>query len=303
MGGRIGLESSPGSGSTFWFEIELPVSGSDDKPSSDERLRGLHLVVADHNEAACRVLEDRLVSWGCRVTARTGGNDLLELISAGDIDVLLMDAQLPDIDYVEFLTQLEQMGTRTQVVLMAPTGAAKFVMPKDLRSKIAVVNKPARRAHIHRAILHRRNEPFSVHGSQSGIPSGKPLEGLRILLAEDNPVNQKVATNLLMKLGAKVELAGNGSEVMTLVETSPFDLILMDCHMPEMDGYEATQAIRAKESGTERHIPIVAMTANAMQGDRETCLAAGMDEYTTKPVRAGELVAAIKRSLPLSHAA
>jgi CheY-like chemotaxis protein len=278
------LECGSVTGCTFWFEVDL--AAGEETIETPKPLDGSRVLVAHKNQSGLAALEHILAGWNCEVTAANDEGELLSELESGCYETVIVDAQIGDLNWTEFVSKIDRKhrNNAIEVILLSSIGGASMALPGVLRERITLLNKPAKRAHLYRALTKTRHRRLEIPaGNESGIPTGKPLQGLNVLLAEDNLVNQKVALNLLDRLGAMTVLADNGKQAIERFEQGGFDLILMDCHMPEIDGYEA--------------IPIVAMTANAMQGDRDTCIASGMDDYTTKPVRAGELVAAIERSL------
>jgi PAS domain S-box-containing protein len=302
MGGRVWLESEPGKGSIFHFTARFgKVCRVPQRPTTDEKaLQGLNALVVDDNAINRRLLEGMLRACGLKVTAATSGEGALAALehagAAGDpFAIVVVDAEMPGMDGFEVAEQIRSNpGLGQPMILMLssmgqPGDAARC---REL-GVTAYLTKPLRQFELKEALL-------SAVGSTSLKAVPVPLvtrhalresrKNLKVLLAEDNAVNRALAARLLEKRGHTVVPVENGREALEAVEKQSYDLILMDVQMPEMDGFEATTAIRARESGTGRRIPIVAMTAHALKGDRERCLAAGMDDYISKPIRAQELL-------------
>jgi PAS domain S-box-containing protein len=315
MGGQLKLESAPGQGSTFHFTAALRVQEAPPQGAAvsvePAELCGLRVLVVDDNATNRRILQEILGNWGARPTAVDGGHAALSALEqasqAGEpFRLILLDACMPQMDGFELAKQIRgrfPAGGQGGAILMMLSSAVRSgdaSRCRDLGITTALI-KPIRQANLSRAI--RKALGIAVpEGGQAPLrepavgTSGdalRPQRGLRILLAEDNPVNQKLAMTLLRKEGHQVELAGNGQEALAALKGQSFDLVLMDVQMPEMNGLEATAAIREKEKGTGRHLPILAMTAYAMKGDRERCMEAGMDGYVAKPIRRAELLEAI----------
>jgi CheY-like chemotaxis protein len=303
MGGEMWVESEPGKGSTFHFTVNVAVpaaTGARAHPLEPEALRGLHVLVVDDNATNRRILYETLLHWGMKPVLAGGGTEALDIlrrhVRSGDrFALLLLDAHMPDMDGFTLTAHIQQdpalAGPRIMMLSSLDIGSIR----PELRETGHYVVKPVTRANLLSAILRvLGGEPQLLVPTRGALPAatGQPL---RILLAEDNVVNQKVAVRLLEKLGHSVEVAPNGAEALAAFTRDAFDLILMDMQMPVMDGYDATQAIRAAEQGTPRHIPIVALTAHAMKGDREACLKAGMDDYLGKPIRPQELASVLER--------
>lgn len=303
MQGRIGFDSTEGKGSVFWFEVSLrhdPAAVSD--PQLDNPLAGVRLLVVDDNATNREVFEHQLHNWGARVdladSAAAGLMAVRRALQDGDPYALaLLDHHMPGMS-----------GLDLAAVLRADPGSAalKLVMassanPGELRGQFGglrldeVLSKPVRQSALLDCLmlqLGRGGLPRDGGGSQAA-PALSEL-ALRVLVVEDNPINQQVAVGLLSKLGHRADVADDGAEAVTLVERGDYDLILMDMQMPRMDGLTATGIIRALPEPKSR-VTIVAMTANAMEGDRETCLAAGMDDYLAKPIDRHRLFAVLDR--------
>jgi PAS domain S-box-containing protein len=310
MGGEIWVQSEPGKGSTFHFTAGLaPASQSlSPVPADMGALQGTLVLVVDDNATSRRVLKETLSRWGMQVTAAAGGSEGLEAAerahAAGRMFRLLVtDSQMPGMDGFAVVEQVRRrFGADRPVALILTSGGQKGDAARSRQAGAAAhLTKPLRQDELRRAILQalggQADLPIAAEAeTTTGKPEadGESSEGLTVLLAEDNPVNQRLAQRLLEKHGHMVEIARNGREALALLEAQHFDLVLMDVQMPEMDGFEATEAVRKKEIRTGGHMPIIAMTAHAMKGDEERCLEAGMDGYVPKPVTAEQLFGAIE---------
>jgi signal transduction histidine kinase/DNA-binding response OmpR family regulator len=303
MGGEMWLESVPGQGSTFHFTVCAAVpaaTGARAHTPEPEALRGLPVLVVDDNPTNRRILHDTLVHWGMKPVLAGGGPEALDIlrgqVRSGDrFALLLLDVHMPGMDGFSLAAHIQEdpalAGPRIMMLSSMDIGSIR----PELRETGHYVVKPVTRANLLSAILRvLGGESPRLVPARGAVPAvtGRPLH---ILLAEDNVVNQKVAARLLEKLGHSVEVTSNGAEALAAFTRGAFDLILMDVQMPVMDGYDATLAIRAAEQGTLRHVPIVALTAHAMKGDREICLKAGMDDYLGKPIRPLELASVLER--------
>jgi PAS domain S-box-containing protein len=318
MGGRIWVESEAGAGTTFHFTAAFaPPQGEPvrRRPVRLESVRGLSVLVVDDNATNRMILEETLRSWQLKPTVVDGGPaalaEMRRRAAAGEpFPLVLLDVMMPEMDgfaLAEEMKQHPELAGATVMMLSSsgqPGGAARcrrlgvasFLMKPLKQSELldALLNALGRREAAPEAA-----SPAARAASGGGAP-GRPL---RILLAEDNAVNQMVALRLLAKDGHTVVVVGDGKEALARLEEQPFDLVLMDVQMPEMGGFEATAAIRQREQETGRHVPIVAMTAHAMKGDRERCLEAGMDGYVSKPVQSHELRQVIGTIVPASSRA
>jgi CheY-like chemotaxis protein len=302
MGGRIWLESKSGQGSSFHFTLNLGVAAGpveEVRLSKPESLRGLAVLVVDDNATNRRILHETLVRGGMKPALACCGAEALDILRerarTGDrFALLLVDAHLPDTDGFALARQIEEDPSLTAPRIMMLNSVDIGAIGPEFRETAHYLVKPVTTQNLMNAILRMRGEEQPPAPARIAIPASTDRP-LRILLAEDNAINQKVAARLLEKQGHSVEVASNGLEALTASTRDSFDLILMDVQMPVMSGYDATQAIRAMEQGTPRHIPIVALTAYAMKGDREICLKSGMDDYLAKPIRPQELAAVLAR--------
>jgi two-component system, sensor histidine kinase and response regulator len=306
MGGRVWLESQPGQGSTFHFVIQVGVQENTSArraPVQPQELRDLHVLIVDDNFTNRRVLEGMLSRWGMRPTAVEGGRAALQALhvakSTGHpFPLILLDGQMPEMDgftLAEIIYKDPSLVGATIMMLTSAGHVGDAARCRELGISAYLV-KPVRQGELLEAICALLQK--APQEKQERLVTKHTLREdrnhARILLAEDNVVNQKLALRLLEKRGFAVTVAGDGRAVLAELEKGTFDVILMDVQMPEMDGFEATAAIRAKEKSTGGHIPIVAMTAHALKGDQERCLAAGMDGYVSKPIRTNELFTTIE---------
>jgi CheY-like chemotaxis protein/HPt (histidine-containing phosphotransfer) domain-containing protein len=313
MGGRICVESVVAEGSRFHFTALLGVTGSadgGDAPIAAETLHGLAVLVVDDNAASRQSLVEMLHSWGIKaeaVESAARARIVLEKAAGrgATFPLVLLDSCMPEQDGFTLAQEIRSREELGGALVMMLTSVS---IPEDVarcrQLGCAYLTKPVRPSDLLDAILtglgesHRpkRRQPLP---SESPAPSLRPL---KILLAEDNAVNRKLAGFMLEKDGHAVQVAVNGKEALAACERESYDVVLMDLAMPEMDGFEATAAIRAREKSTGRHVPIIAMTAHALTGDRERCLEAGMDGYVSKPFRRAGLLEALAALMPVPGA-
>jgi len=303
MGGTIALESQEGKGSTFAVSLQLPANESQPPPAPEpSSLRGARALVLDDSVAYRAILEKQLSRLGIRVETASSVAEALEsarrATDHGAFDVALLDYHMPEMAGAQVarafrenpalaglgLLMLSSSGQQGEPELVELAGADAYLV-KPIRAEVLARTLERvlerKRQGGSGALIGRHNVTETIPDRGQGLLLTVPL---RVLLAEDNPVNQAVARRMLETMGATVTLAADGFQALEALERSHFDLILMDCQMPEMDGFAATGRIREKEQAADGHIPIIAMTANAMRGDREDCLARGMDDYISKPI-------------------
>jgi two-component system sensor histidine kinase/response regulator len=316
MGGRIWLESETGKGSQFHFTTRLKVLQQQPEPYVAvplETLYGLRILIVDDHRTNRRILEGILNRWGAQTTSVASGDlALSELTSAAKTELpyqlVLTDMNMPGMDGFTLVEQIRRNPQLAPVTIMMLTSGGRRSDAKRCRS-VGVsfyLYKPVRKRELLAAILAALGQNQRVLLSSAAGQATRPEDagqpgGLTILLAEDNQVNQTVATRMLEKMGHIVVIAGNGNQALSLLATRSFDVVLMDIQMPEMDGITTTRRIREGEQSTHHHMPIIAMTAHAMKGDRERCIEAGMDGYVSKPISRQlleEAIAGVLRSRP-----
>ena len=308
MGGRIWAESEPGKGSTFHFTIVADEVEALERAAADgeqPELAGKRVLIVDDNASNRLLLKLQTERWGMRARDTNSPAVALEWIVQGDpFDVALLDYQMPEMDGIALAREIRAVrGAHAPVlILLSSTGQSLASAHADA-GFAAGLSKPLRLSHLRDRLLETIGDQRDT--SAGAVPPvardvGSPVP-LRILLAEDNAINQKVALRLLERLGYGADVVGDGRQALARLDHAAYDVILMDVQMPEMDGLEASRAICARWAASERP-RIIAMTAEAMQGDRDKCLAAGMDDYIVKPVTLDRLAAALAKCRPLAAA-
>jgi two-component system, sensor histidine kinase and response regulator len=311
MGGKIWVESQPGKGSTFHFTANFKIQAFQEREevlSGFTVIEDLKVLVVDDNATNRFILKETLASWGMKPTLVESGREALESMLGAQLagnpyELVLLDCHMPDLDGFGVAQEIKQHRELRNASIMMLTSAEQnsdVARCQDLGIAAHLI-KPIGQSELFDTILRVLGlsgaEAENMKALKELPPAAEPPERdvLDILVAEDNLINQKLALRLLEKHGHRVVLAGNGAEAIALYESQEFDLILMDVQMPGTSGLEATATIRAAELQTGRHIPIVATTAHAMKGDRERCLAAGMDDYISKPIQAQQLYEIVSR--------
>ncbi len=302
MGGDIWVESEVGRGSRFYARLTLQVAAvAEPSRRTDDVLQARRILVMDDNQTNLSLLDKALSAWGCRVTLATTGNEGLKLLrtakdAGGSFDLAILDAQMPGLDGMTVAREIERdaaYGHPPVVIASSLGGRSEVAGCHDVPCD-AWLTKPLRQAVLKEALVRilvgpaeqrNRNEPDGA--PRAGQRRDRRRFAARVLLVEDNPVNAKLASRLLEKCGCDVTPADNGLRALECLAEQSFDLVFMDIQMPEMDGYEACEHIRADRRW--QRLPIIAMTAHAMQGDRQRCLDAGMDDYVSKPINAEEV--------------
>ncbi|HEV2289900.1 MAG TPA: response regulator [Candidatus Acidoferrales bacterium] len=313
MGGRIWVESEAGKGSRFHFTVHLGKRAGPAKPlaiSSERVLRGMHVLVVDDNAVNRRILERVLTNWGMEAATADGAQAAMALLeqfnnTSERFRLILLDARMPGMDGFTLAKEIKDHPDWSSATIMMLTSDGQRGDAARCRQlgMAAYLVKPIRQSELLDAVL-------ALAGARPETKEPQPLVtqhslreqrmSLNILLAEDNAVNQLLTMRLLEKHGFQVSVAQNGREALDAIEKGVYHLVLMDVQMPEMDGFEATDRIRKAEEKSGGHIPIIAMTAHAMAGDRERCLKHGMDAYISKPIQGNELIALIKRICKLA---
>jgi len=310
MGGKLWLRSTPGVGSTFHFtaRFALPPTEGQEERRAPAELRGLRVLVVDDNATNRRILEEMLESWHMKPSATRGGRQALAALRRAHdqgrpFSLVLVDGRMPEMDGFDLAGRIQSdpISNRAPILMLTSAGQTDEVARCGELGVAGYLTKPVKQSDLWDAIVTvlAGSDRAPRRVSRGAVVAARPGPGrLKILVAEDNPVNQELARRILEKRGHTVVVASDGLEVLDAVESttdSPFDLVLMDVQMPRMSGLEATVAIREKEKGSGRRLPIVALTAHAMKGDKERCLKAGMDDYLSKPVQAGKLLETVGR--------
>ena len=307
IGGKLWVESEPGKGSTFHFTGHFGFAGEAGhalEPSDPELLSGLRVLVVDDNATNRTILVEMLSVWSMRPEAAEGGAVALEALRHAHnqnqpFSMVITDMQMPQMDGCTLSAEIRRSPKFGEVPIVLLSSSVRQGESARCR-KLAIASylaKPVQPSELLNALLAALSKPTVVQEPKPRPygPSEDHTPSLKILLAEDNAVNRTLATALLERRGHIVVATENGREALEALERENVDLILMDVQMPVMDGFEAIRAIRIKEQSSGVHLPIIALTAHAMKGDRERCLAAGADEYVTKPIRMAELLAAMNR--------
>ena len=313
MGGHMWLESEVGKGSTFHFTCDFQegtATASEAERIAGQTLPGLNVLVVDNKAVNREIFAEMLTNWRMIPTVADSGADALDLLEGAKnagraFPIVLLDARMPKVDGFQVFQRIRSKPGLAGAVIMLLSGNRRLAEPERCR-QLGVkhsLTKPVGQSEILDAILVALGLGAAEErliGASIPVPEKRTGRPLNILLSEDNPVNQKLAIRLLEKAGHRVTLAATGREALAAWEhsgTPGFDVVLMDIQMPEMDGMEATAAIRSREKNSGGHVPILAMTAHAMRGDKERCLASGMDGYISKPIRPSDLFAEIERCL------
>ncbi len=321
MHGKIGVNSTLGEGATFWFTVKLtpaPSSAITNQIKNDVNFAGLKVLVVDDNETNREVLQHQLANWKMKTECVASGSQALKFLNRSidkrDVyDVIILDRQMPEIDGVELAQRIRQNEHLKSVAIVMLSSINQLEETGQWYSAgiDVYVNKPVRQADLYEGLCVALEEKNKVVADAISIEAENIDNGMQslradILIAEDNPINQELARTMLEGLDCTVVVVDNGLEAVRAITDSPldqmqkrYDMILMDCQMPELDGFQAAQKIRRWETSQNQHIPIIALTANAMTGDREKCLDAGMDDYLSKPFTQEQLFDVCKKWISL----
>jgi two-component system, sensor histidine kinase and response regulator len=320
MGGTIGVSSEAGKGSRFYFSIALAPNPQAERESDHSAaLSGMRILLVDDNASHRRVVRQQLEAWHAKVTEAHSGRGAIEILKAsfgGQFDLFVLDAQMPDHDGMEVLAMARRRPEFAGIpALMIGTVVATAAAPEEeAHSRVAWLAKPVRQSQLHTALVSlvvhdlnvtRRMQVISVRAfAETQQVKREPIAIEHLLLVEDNPVNQEVAVAILNELGLQADCAWDGEEALEKLAARRYDVVLMDCHMPKLDGYATTRRLRALEAASGKpRTPVIALTANALSGDAELCFAAGMDGYLGKPFSVDELYGTLKPHEPKGAAA
>lgn len=307
MGGKAGMTSEPGRGSTFWVDLPMELQAVQTQPADvGIKMDGLRLLVVDDNSTNRKVLTRLLASHGCHADEAPGATEAIDKLKrSGPYNVVLLDYQMPDVDGLELARTIARLDLPSAPEIVMLSSVGQLVGPDVLESaKISrSLTKPVRQNELISVVLDVSRGSQAKKAIENSPVNTCCASTMTILVVEDNFVNRKVCQKILERHGCDVRFAENGQEALEQVEQHAFDLVLMDLQMPVMDGFETTLAIRARDRRLGIHTPIVALTAHAMRGDREKCLAIGMDDYLTKPVKPQDIDRVIERWSVLMEAA
>jgi two-component system sensor histidine kinase/response regulator len=313
MNGDIGVESQQGKGSCFWFKVPFEVHTQPAKPAPPQvSMESSRLLIVDDNATNRTILGHYITSWGMRYSSAESGSEALAMLRQAiadkdPYDLAVVDMQMPEMDGLMLAEKIkaDALTASTRLIIMTSLGRRQGEEARK-RAKIeAFINKPIKQSELfdclavvvsgaQRESFESQDSSFIKRRATSGLAKNRLPKQARILVAEDNAVNRQVAFLQLQSLGYTVDTVANGLQALEVLSATNYDAVLMDCQMPEMDGYEATAEIRRRE-GEEKHTTIIALTANALQGDAEKCLAAGMDDYLSKPIKAEALEAMLEK--------
>ncbi len=317
MGGEIGVTSEPGRGSTFWFtaRFDKQAAAPAAAPPESANLKNLRALIVDDNATNRKILSHQFNSWGMIYEEAEGAARALEMLHQAaaqkePYSLAVLDLMMPGMDGFALARAIKSDPKIAGVtlVLLTSYGQTEYGALAREAGVVAYLAKPVRQAQLFDCLTNAMGQKTTIQRSDDspenetlkangpGLPEGEKLSNKLILVAEDNIVNQKIAVRQLQRLGYRADAVANGREALEALGRIPYDLVLMDCQMPEMDGYEATAEIRRHEGAT-KHTLIVAMTAHALEGDRQKCIAAGMDDYISKPVRSTALGEILERLL------
>jgi two-component system sensor histidine kinase/response regulator len=314
MKGEIGVESSEGKGSTFWFKIPFEVQTAQPLQIAPQQsfLQSARLLIVDDNATNRTILGHYITSWGMRYSSAESGDQALTMLrdAVADNDpynLAVVDMQMPEMDGLMLAEKIksDSLTGATRLIIMTSLGRREDDATRQQARIEAFINKPIKQSELFDCLaivvsgaqnksVELHNLPLAKQSTSGRLSNHKPLKHARILVAEDNVVNRQVALLQLQSLGYTVDTVANGLQALEALSVTNYDAVLMDCQMPEMDGYEATAEVRRRE-GKDQHTIIIALTANALQGDQEICLAAGMDDYLSKPVKAEALEAILEK--------
>jgi signal transduction histidine kinase/HPt (histidine-containing phosphotransfer) domain-containing protein len=307
MGGKMWAESVPGQGSTFHFTANFKADPQAAREIRQPKLADLRVLIVDDNAASRRTLAEQVTKWGIVPETAETPQQALELVRSGEnFDLAILDLQLPGMDGLELAAEIRKLSGAAMLplVLLTPLGVRADTLTDARLAFAHCVAKPVKPAQLCAAIKLALFSPKKVVVQAAPTAPGQLLSAqlpLRILLVDDNEINQKVAARILGQIGYQPDLAGNGLKALAALDGKNYDLVFMDLMMPEMDGLEATRNIRERQKNSTAHpnytgrIIIIAMTAHAMQSDREKCLDAGMDDYLSKPIRPGDIRGMIEK--------